>query len=246
MQGALLVRHDSEQYTARRPSTTIWDDCELGNGRDDLGRGFFFRDDFLDLPTGKYTAMQATTGTFALDDAEGGVALADCNSVTSAQGINVQKAGEFIKCGVARTKQFFEARVKVADIATGPELFVGLAVVDTTVIASSALTAQAIGFKTLTDDGVLLATCKDGTSETTVGSIHTLVDDAWVKLGFMVEGSVADSTAVVSFYVNGVYKGKITANIPTTELTVTFVCQSAGTTDPILHIDWVEAASQLA
>jgi hypothetical protein len=73
---------------------------------------------------------------------------------------------------------------------------------------------------------------------TTASSIHTFVDDAWVKLGFKVTG-----TTKVEFFVNGVLVGTITANIPTTELRPSLVCQSGGTTDPIVHIDWLALAA---
>lgn len=197
--------------------------------------GTHWLDNFMDLPTGKYTATQATAGTFALDDAEGGVALADCNSTTATQGINIQlggTAGESFKPAAGRTI-YFEGRVRADDIATGPEFFFGLAITDTSLIAGSALTSQAIGFKSVTDDNVLLATCKDGSSETTAASIHTFVDGTWVKLGFKVIG-----TSKVEFYVDGVLKGSITANIPTTEMRPSLVCQTGGTTDPIIAIDW--------
>jgi hypothetical protein len=223
----------------RGVSLAFWRDCPyLGKtGLEALGVGTVFFDDFVDLPTGKYTATQATAGTLALDDAEYGVALADCNSTTATQGINVQKPGECVKPAAGKNI-WYECRVKAADIATGPEFFAGLAITDTTLIASSALSSQAIGFKSVTDDNVILATCKDGSSETTAASIHTLVDDAWVKFGIKIEG-----TSRVKFYVNGVLKGTITANIPTTELTPSMVCQSGGTTDPIVHIDWHAVAA---
>lgn len=223
----------------RGPSLRFWRDCPfLGKTAfQACGMGTFFFDDFVDLPTGKYTATQATAGTFALDDAEYGVALADCNSTTATQGINVQKPGECVKPAAGKTI-WYECRVKAADIATGPEFFAGLAITDTTLVASSALSSQAIGFKSVTDDNVILATCKDGSSETTASSIHTFVDDAWVKLGFKVTG-----TSKVEFFVNGVSVGSITANIPTTELTPSLVCQTGGTTDPIVHIDWHAVAA---
>lgn len=240
------VEFAGETDTGRGPSFALWNsagsvlaDLAMGN----FNRGFIaWRDDFVDLPTGKYTATQATTGTFALDDAEGGVALADCNSSTVTQGINVQlggTAGETVKA-VANQVIWFEARVKVVDMATGPEFFLGLAVTDTTIIAASALSAQAIGFKSETDNGVLLATCKDGSSETT-GVGTTLVDGTYVKLGFKVTG-----TSKVEFFVNGAIVSTVTANIPTTEMRPSLVCQSDGVTDSILHIDWGHCVVQLS
>jgi hypothetical protein len=228
--------------TTRNFSPIIWNQVDvqaLKNGID----GYLFEDDFFDLPTGKWTATQATAGTFALDDQEGGVALADCNSTTDNQGINVQlggTAGEFISAPESGLL-IYEARIKLADIATGPQFFAGLAETDTTLIASGAMdgTSKFIGFKSVTDDGVILG-CSQSTAESTASSIHTAVDDAYVKLGFIVK-----NRTTISFYVNGALKANTittTANIPSALLRPSFVCQSAGTTDPILHIDRVRVA----
>lgn len=226
--------------TGRGFSNDLWAFGKYGGCPDHPGmmnpaNGYGFFDDFLDLPTGRHTVTQATQGTFALDDKRYGVVLADCNSTTSTQGVNVQRGGSTGEsfAPLDGTSIFFEARVKAADIATGPEFFLGLAVIDTSIIGSSALSAQAIGFKSVTDDNIILATCKDGSSETTASSIHTFVDDAYVRLGFRVTDD-----SLVEFFVNGLVVGRITANIPTGEMVASVVCQSAGTTDPIVHMDW--------
>jgi hypothetical protein len=211
----------------------------------DLSKGLFIRDDFLDLPTGKYTATQATAGTFALTDYEYGAALADCNSTTAAQGINVQlggTAGEFVK-PQAGVNIWFEARLKIADTATGPELFVGLHETDTTIIASSALSgSNMIGFSSVTDDNVVLFTGEKATAADS-NACTTLVDDTWIHLGFKVTGVTKTEQ-----YVNGVKQAAstnhATANIPILELRPSFVCHSGGTTDPILWLDWWQLAVQ--
>lgn len=210
----------------------------LGMSPAELMLGSAVLDNFMDLPTGKYTATQATAGTFALTDEEGGVALASAGSTTATQGINVQYGGTAGETFVPTAGKdiYFETRVKVTANATGPEFFAGLAITDTSLIAGSALTSQAIGFKSVTDDNVLLATCKDGSSETTASSIHTFVTGTYVKLGVKIVG-----TSAAKFYVDGVLVATITANIPTTEMRVSFVCQSGGTTSPVAAFDWVAA-----
>lgn len=205
----------------------------------DLSGGYGFFDDFLSLSTGNHTVTQATQGTFALDDARRGVVLADCNSSTVTQGVTVQRSGAAGEsfAPLAKTCIWFEARIKAADLgSSGPEFFLGLHSIDTTVIATSAMDAAAsdwIGFKSLTDNSILLATTSNNATETTASSIHTFVDDTYVHLGFRVTDD-----SQVEFYVNGVKVGTITANIPTGELVPSVVCQTAGTTDPIIHMDW--------
>lgn len=233
----ILQAGSQDLYT---PSEALWYKaaCNQRHRGELLGLGTLWEEDFTQLLTGSYVATQATAGTFALDpDAPNGVALADCASATAAQGINVQfgTAGCFVPA--ANRNIYFEARVKAEDIATGPEFFLGLSVIDTTILASSALSANSIGFLSVTDNNVILASSKNADGAATASSIHTFVDTEWVKLGFLLSG-----VSSARFFVNGVQKGIITTKIPAgLSLIPSLVCQSGGTTDPIIHIDWGRA-----
>lgn len=226
------------------PTLALWKDIDA-EVNDDPRRGFVFWDNFVDLLTGRWTATQATAGTFAIDTTVGntGVALADCNSATATQGINVQAAGTNFMPEAGRII-VFEARVKAADIATGPEFFLGLSVVDTSVIASSAnSSADHVGYESVSDDNVLLFHTEDGgTRVSGATSPHTLVDDAWVKLGFKLIGITK-----CEVWVNGVevdVNFSATPDIPDGSILVpTLVCQSGGTTDPIVHVDWIRVGT---
>lgn len=183
-----------------------------------------------------YTMTQATTGTWEMDaDAENGVLSLDSNSTTAAQGIQAQKTLASFKPKAGRAI-WYKSKVKVTGIANlNAELFIGLAEIDPTVIAASAVTTNNhIGFSSVTDNGILLAnSAKAGTGATTTGT--TIVSDTWITLGFKVSG--LDS---VSFYVNGAQVSALpTANIPIVVLAPTFVCQSGGTDQPVLHVDYV-------
>jgi hypothetical protein len=183
-----------------------------------------------------YTITQATTGTWELDaDAENGVLSIDSNSTTEAQGLQFQKSlASFLP--KADRNLWFEARVKVTGITNlNAELFIGLAEIDSTVIAASAVhTSNHIGFSSVTDDGVLLANAeKAGTGATNTGV--TIKADTWYRLGFKVSGLTS-----VSFFVNDQYVSALpAANIPIVVLAPTFVCQSGGTDQPVLHVDYV-------
>jgi len=201
----------------------------------DPSYGIYFYDDFTHLPTGKYTVTQATTGTFTISPSlAGGIALADCASSTATQGVNVQLADVFAR-PIAGTTLYFEAKVKATDIGTGPEFFLGLASADTTIIATSANSStNHIGWQSVTDDNVLLFSAENSGTGATKAST-TLVEDTWVTLGFKVNG-ITD----VEHYVDGVKQSTthVTANIPVTGLAPSLVCQSNGTTDPIVQIDY--------
>ena len=76
---------------------------------------------------------------------------------------------------------------------------------------------------------------KAGAEATPVES-NTIEEDTYVRLGFKVNG-----VTNVTHYVDGVAISTsiLTANIPIVTLCPSFVCQSGGTNDPIMHLDWV-------
>jgi hypothetical protein len=205
----------------------------------DLNDVFMDGDDFQKCPVTAedYTLTQATQGTMALSaGADNGVLLLDCNSSTTTQGANMQRiAAQFTP--KADRDIWFEARVKVADtgaLATAGEIFVGLSEIDTTIIATSVVSpSNFIGFSSVTDDGVLLSNSEKADAGTT-STGATIAEDTWITLGFHVTG-----VSTIDFFVNGVNVAThTTANIPIVALAPSFVMQSSGTTDPIMHIDY--------
>lgn len=187
--------------------------------------------------TGDYILTQATAGTAAISTAVPGALLIDAGATTDDQGVNLQRAkSAFIP---AANKSIW-AEFNVILTATTPpvtraQLFVGLAEIDTTIIASGALsTNNHIGWR-IVDGGLLVslfAASKAGTATTATG--HTFVAATAVKLGFVYDG-YADT---LQQYINGVPTGSAiaTANIPKVALYPSFVCQSDGTDRPNLIV----------
>ena len=240
--GALYLKPQrGSSNLLRGLSPNIWSQSPLTQlSVGGLDEGFGIIDDFLTFDDeNKWVLTQATAGTAALDvAAKGGVLLLDSASSTNNQGVQVQLGGaagasSFIPS--ATSKIYYEARIKAADIgSTTCQVFAGLAIVDTSVFASAAnSTANHIGYEAINSTAVGIHSEKAGTRSSTA-SAHTLVDDTYVKLGFVVDGLTS-----VTPFVNGVAKTAITTNIPIVALTPSFVCHSSGTTDPILHVDWV-------
>lgn len=220
-------------------SNGVWATCPTNAAMHDPGMAYVLFEDFDNIQAATlagWTATQATAGTWALSDAAGGVALADAASSTATQGINVQKLGECF-LPAADKDIWYETRVKVVDTYDKAELFIGLSITDTTIIATSANSStDHIGWQCVTDDGVLLFTAeKGGTGATRAAA--TIAEDTWIKLGFHVKGVTS-----IDQYINGVKTGtaNVTANISVAEMTPSFVCQSGGTNDPILHVDYVK------
>tara|TARA_R100001082_G_scaffold108727_1_gene84464 strand:- start:1640 stop:2395 length:756 start_codon:yes stop_codon:yes gene_type:complete len=231
-------------------SPTVWSQSPLTQlSVGGLDEGFGIIDDFLTFDDeNKWVLTQATAGTAALDAAaKGGVLLLDSASSTNNQGVQIQLGGaagasSFIPN--ANATIYYEARVKIADIgSTTCQMFAGLAIVDTSVFASAAnSTANHIGFEAINSTAMGIHSEKAG-SRSSTASVHTVVDDTYVKLGFVVDGLTK-----ITPYVNGVAKDTITTNIPIVAMTPSFVCHSSGTTDPIVHVDWVACvqAEQIA
>lgn len=182
---------------------------------------------------GDWVLTQATTGTAAISTAAPGVLELDSNSTTATQGAQIQRVkSAFVPA--ANKSIWAEFQFKIVDTFDKAEIFVGLSEIDTTLIASSAnSSANHIGWQCVTDDGVLLFTSEKASTGTTAAAA-TIAEDTWIKLGLFYDG-VADT---LQQYVNGVATGPAiaTANIPKVALYPSFVCQSGGTNDPIMHI----------
>jgi hypothetical protein len=214
----------------------LWADCPLLAYACDHKIGTLLDETFTRYDAaatdGDYVLTQATTGAAAISTAAPGVLELDSNSTTSAQGANLQqKKAVFVPA--AGKDIWAEFRIKIVDTFDFVELFVGLAESDTTIIAASAVsTANHIGWQCVTDNGVLLFDCEKASAGTTIAAA-TIAEATYINLGFKVVGVTS-----IQQFINGVATGALiaTANIPIVALFPSFVCQSAGTNDPIMHI----------
>lgn len=138
-------------------------------------------------------------------------------------GANVQRNGiPFIP--TAGKDIFYSASIVLTDLDSADH-FVGLAEIDTTILATSAIsTANHIGFTKFTSDGVFLLNGEKATAGATA-AFGTLVEATEADLAFYVAGVTS-----VQSYLNGVAPTSggtlATANVPILGLTPSFVCQS--------------------
>lgn len=243
--GDLYTKPQAKAGSIRRGlSPNVWSlvpITEINNGG--LSEGYGLIDDFISFnDESPWIVTNATAGTATLDDAKGGVLLLDSASSSDGQGVQMQLGGatgseSFIPS--AASKIYLEARVKLADIGTSGsdtcDMFIGLAEVDTTIIASGAnSTANHVGFEHVDDDGAVDFHSEKAGTRSSETSVHTLSDGTYVKLGFVIDG-----VSKITPYVDGIAKTAITTNVPIVEMTPSLVCQSAGSTDPIMHVDWI-------
>lgn len=221
---------------------SLWQSCPQLAIMQDPSVGNFFLDHFHTLTKSSedWILTQATSGTAVAGALAGGVATLNAGAVTDGQGPQIQNAGtEFVPA--AGKNIWFECKVKVSHISG--DFFFGLAELDTTLVATSALTiANGIGFESFTGDGVLVASSEQATARATVAAVKTLVAATYVKLGFVVRG-VTD----VTFYVDGVANATLllTANIPIVALTPSFTVHATGTDQAVLDIDYVQCVQLL-
>ena len=221
----------------------LWADCPKLAAIFDPSIGHGYREDFNNVDAATLagytlTDIGSSSPTFTLCGTAGGVALLDAVETTQHKGGQVQKLGLCITPAAGKDI-WFETRIKVADTITKVQLFAGLAAVDTSLLANGAVShGNGIGIASLTTlAGVAELTASKAAAEGTVAGIKTLVEDTFFNFGFKVNGVTS-----IEYFIDGV-KGAstlLTANIPIVALTPSFVCQSDGTNDPILHIDFWE------
>jgi hypothetical protein len=198
---------------------------------------YYFFDDFsyVQKSSEAWILTQATTGTAV----KSGQSLLTMNAgaATDGQGPQMQLAGLDLK-PAANKHIWFEVRLKDSFI-TG-DFFFGLANLDTTLIASSAVTmTDYIGFASFTGDGVLdlVTSSASGTQGITAG-VKTLGAATFVRLGFYVDGLTS-----VTPYIDGVAGTPmaIAARIPIVGLTPSLTVHATGTNQDVVDVDWVRA-----
>lgn len=239
------VMNFHDEYLDTTWKTGVWADCPLLAMHCHPEIAYECFEDFTNNDAATmagYTVTQATTGTFAMGTAVAGEALADCNSGTQHQGVNVQKLGPCFQ-PAANKDMWFECRFKVVDTAITPQLFVGLAGVDNTLVPNGDLDSantEYIGFGIETTLAGVMSfyECK-ATAELadSLGTTGTLAEATFIRVGFKVTGITA-----IQCWINGAEQtltNVVASGIPVTDImTPSFVCQTDSTTDPILHIDW--------
>ena len=200
----------------------------------------------VSAPYATTIATAGTTAQIAGPSGFGALWEVDSASSTSTQGMNVQFVGEGAYLGTGQT-MYFECMLRAHDIATGPEFFLGVSGINTAIITSSAVpgtTNHWQGFYII-DDGVGVSwAARNGSSTTTYASdVHAFIDadvtsdgTEWVRLGFRwVKGVSCD------IFVNDTKTSVGVTTEPAAFVCPSVVCQSSGTTAPLLrfaHTAW--------
>lgn len=227
------------------PSPLIWDDSKLLEVMLDPTKGFYYFEDYLgqiDVTSGDgYTLTKVTTGAIsAVATEDGGVLLVDSAGHGSADdGVNAQLTNCLFKPAAGRTIRF-EARVKFKD-AGDDQYYIGLAGVDTTLIASGVVddVVDKCGFfrQAASTADKISSICSRTSTEDITANVGDIADNTYVKLGFVIDGLTS-----VKFYVNGVLveTGTTAAAIPNAVMCLSYVAQCEQTSaDAEMSVDWV-------
>ena len=243
----LFTRPQLKAGSLRRGlSPTLWNQAPLAQiAAGGLDQGFGDKDDFLSYSVddaGWNLTQDGSAGTAIMDPAAiGGVLLLDSASSSAGLGPDLQLGGAIAASSFiasASSKIYFEARVKFVDIgSTTLQMFVGMSAVTAPLIDSNAnASANHVGFESF-DSLTLSFASEKATVRSVDTSAGTIAEDTYVKLGFVIDGLTK-----VTPFVNGDAGTAITTgstNIPILGMTPSLCIRSAGTTDPIMHIDWV-------
>lgn len=230
------------------PSPLIWDGSEWLQTLLDPTDRFGYFNDFMgeiDVTSADgWTLTQVDTKGSIYGDpaAAGGVIIFSSATGDSADdGLNAQLKNCMVKPAAGVTIRF-EARVKVSDATQ--QWFFGLAGADTTLIASGVLddVVDKAGFfhhAAGTDDKVSSVVSRTSTEDITA-DVADVVDDTWMKIGFVLDGLTS-----VKFYVNGVLveTGTTTAALPNAVMCLSAVAQYESA-DELLSVDWVRILSE--
>jgi hypothetical protein len=229
------------------PSPLIWDGSKLLEVMLDPTAGFYYFNDYLgeiDVTTADgYVITQVTSGGIPpVVDEDGGVLLVDSQGNAGADdGVNVQLTNCMFKPAAGRTIRF-EARVKFNDNSALTNQFaIGLAGVDTTIIAAGVLddvVDKALWFHHGASTADKMSVCAARTSAEDIDADKaTTVDDTYIKLGFVIDGLTS-----IKWYADGVlvHTSSVAANIPNAVMCLTYVAQTEGAAaDAEMSVDWV-------
>lgn len=206
-------------------------------GMPDPTKWHSYFEDFDYYLAGDWTITNASAGTVALADIDGGAILIT-NAAGDDNAIFLNKKGEGFLLEAGK-RAFFKARFKISDV-TQSDFVIGLQVTDTTPLD----VVDGIYFLKTDGAATLDVFCRKdaATGSTTAAAIATLVNDTFVTVALYYDG-----VGTLSYYVNDVIKGQLVATsayLPDQELTVSIGLQNGEAVSKNATIDYVFVAEE--
>ena len=190
-------------------------------------RDFNWFDDFFKYTAGDWVVTEINDSTQAMGDANGGVLVLTTLTAEN-DAASLQSVGEIFTFASGK-EVYFESRFKIGD-ATQSDFVMGLQVRDTTPLAVS----DGVFFQKDDGDALLdVHSCASSTCADATG-VYTVVDDTYMKLSFYYDGGTT-----ITYAVDDVIKGTMTATPATTELTVSFAVHAGSAAADVLTVDYI-------
>lgn len=199
-----------------------------------------YDDDFVTLPVDDTTGDPTAWTTTVVEAGAGDTTVTSANIsgggmlITTAgnedDGANLQLNGESFKL-VSGNPLYFGTRLKISE-ATQKDIFVGLAITDTTILGG---VTDRIGFEKLDGSTDLKFMLEKDNTETLSAALHTVVADTFVTLEFFYDGSG------VEVFVDGVsVASPAVTNLPDDEeLRVSLQFLNGSAAAGTATIDWI-------
>jgi len=172
-------------------------------------------------------------------DTVGGTILLTQKATTDNDAAQIQRVDEAFKAASGK-QMWYETRIRcAAGDATNLDFFVGLCAADLTPVADN-MPANGIGFHKDDAAAVIDLSTSDGGANVESSTVHTLVDNTWVKLGFHWDGAATGSVTITP-YVDGVAGTAITTGAYATmvEIAPIFMVRNGdATTTQTLEVDY--------
>ena len=201
-------------------------------GRDKItmpfgARDFYWFDDFFKYTAGDWVVTEINDSTQAMGDANGGV-LVLTTLATENDAASLQSVGEIFTFASGK-EMYFESRFKIGE-ATQSDFVMGLQIRDTTPLAVT----DGVYFMKDDGDALLDFTSMSNSVPTGVTGLHTVVDDTYMKLSFYYDGGTT-----ITYAVDDVVKGQLTATPSATEMTISYAVHAGSAAADVLTIDYI-------
>lgn len=209
--------------------------CVLGLGKEfdafpnGPAKGGFFVEFDTDEDLSAFVATAIAGGGASVSDAvSSGAAVLSGAATTDDSGVEMQRDAATVQFETGkRTRLLF--RLKVSD-ATQSDLRVGLATLDTSLIASAP--TDAVWFSKDDGDALLdLNVRAAGADVTTTAGAYTLANDTWTRLAIDVNMSATANRGTVTFYVDGAsVASSVISGLPSGVMSASVAIQSGDAT----------------
>lgn len=196
----------------------------------DTELGYHTQNDFFNYSSGNWTITNASAGTLALADEDGG-ALLITNGASQNNFIGIQSVAQSFSF-TAGKRMVFDTRLKVSD-AVNTDIVAGLQIRDTTPLAVS----DGVYFYKATGSANVSLILAKSSVLTTIANITTLANNTYKRLSYYYNG-----IDTIEYYADGVKLGTVSnlTNLPTSTLCLSYAVNNGTAGAKTMSLDYYE------